>query len=275
MNLEREYDVRGHTPNFDVHRDAWSKAALAYRSGAVSSGRANLDVIYGHHPRHAYDLFMPEEDAGGAVAVFLHGGYWKRLDKSVFSHLAAGLNALGVPVVMANYRLCPEAEMCEIIGDVRQLAAHLARRLKRPLAVVGHSAGAHLAACLTATDWVARGFESNVILGGVGISGIYDLRPLLATSQNEDLGMSEVEAFAASPLLWPAPRGRSFALFAGGREAPEFLRQSRTLQAAWRGCGVDATMEILEDDDHFTILNHLSSKDGHLTRAVHRLCLQT
>ncbi len=274
MNLEQEYDVRGYTPDFDTHCEAWSRAALAFRSGAASAGRVDLDVIYGHHPRHAYDLFMPEKDAGGAVVLFLHGGYWKRFDKSFFSHLAAGLNALGMPVAMANYRLCPEAEMCEIIGDVRQLAAHLARRLRRPLAVVGHSAGAHLAACLTATDWVARGFEADVILGGVGISGIYDLRPLLATSQNEDLGMSEVEAFAASPLLWPAPQGRRFALFAGGRESPEFQRQSRTLQAAWRGCGVEATLEILEKDDHFTILDHLSSEEGHLTQAVHRLCLQ-
>jgi len=273
MNLEQEYDNRGRVPGSAAIMDGWAKSALAFRSGAAAAGRADLDAIYGHHPRHVYDLFLPENDLGGPVALFLHGGYWKALDKNHFSHMAAGLTGLGVPVAVASYRLCPEAEISCVIGDARQMAAPLTRRMARPLTIIGHSAGAHLAACLVATDWKARGFDSHIAPAGLGISGIYDLRPLLATSHNEALRMEEVDAFAASPLLWPAPRGRRFALAVGGEESAEFIRQSRSLQAAWLGCGVETECAVMEGGNHFTILSSLTDPASPLTRTAHELCL--
>ncbi len=274
MDLEREYDVRGRVPEHEAHLDAWARQALAWRSGIMAEGRGQLHLSYGAHRLHSYDLFLPRRDAGSAVALFIHGGYWKRLDKEMFSHMAAGLNALGVPVAVMNYRLCPQVEICEIIGDARQMAAHLARRMERPLVVIGHSAGAHLAACLVATDWKGRGMDGNILRGGLGISGIYDLRPLLATSQNDDLGMEEIEAFSASPLLWPAPAGREFHVFVGEEESAEFIRQSQSLHAAWRGCGVGGDLALMEGEDHFTILSHLAQADSLLTQAAHGLCLR-
>ena len=274
MDLEREYDVRGHTPGHEAHIAGWARDALAWRSGVAAQGRLEADIPYGAHPLHAYDLFLPRRDAGGAVALFIHGGYWKRLDKALFSHLAAGLNARGVPVAVMNYRLCPRVEICEIIGDARQMAAHLARRMGRPLVVIGHSAGAHLAACLVATDWKGRGMGEDILRGGVGISGIYDLRPLLATSQNDDLRMEEIDAFSASPLLWPAPAGRAFHLFVGEEESAEFIRQSQSLHAAWHGCGVAGGLDLLEGENHFTMADHLARPDSPLTRAAHELCLR-
>ena len=273
MNLEREYDNRGRVADSAAIIDGWAARALAFRAGAAAVGRAELDAIYGHHPRHVYDLFRPERDAGGAVALFLHGGYWKALDKNSFSHMAAGLTRLGVPVAVAGYRLCPEAEISDIIGDARQMAVHLFRRLGRPLAVIGHSAGAHLAACLLATDWTARGFETRPVRAGMGISGVYDLRPLLATSHNQALRLDEMNAFAASPLLWPAPRGQRFALAVGGDESEEFIRQSRSLEAAWSGCGVAISSEVMEGENHFTIIGGLEEAASPLTRTAHALCL--
>ncbi len=275
MDLEREYDIRGRVPAHREIMDGWARQALAFRSGMAARARADLDVIYGHHPRHVYDLFLPEEDAGGPVALFLHGGYWKapELDKNRFSHLAAGLTGLGVPMAVASYRLCPEVEICSIIGDARQMTAHLARRLARPVIAIGHSAGAHLAACLLATDWKARGFETDIVPAALGISGIYDLRPLIATSHNEALRLDEISAFAASPLIWPAPAGKTLHLMVGAREGDELIRQSRSMEAAWRGCGVNADCEILDREDHFTILDGMTKADGPLTRAAHALSL--
>jgi len=284
MELGLENDLGGHAPD----EQALRAAARDFREAARAQGRAEVSVPYGSHPRHAYDLFRPsagERDHGNgkareaagndaALAVFIHGGGWRRLDKGLFSHLAAGLNELGITVAVINYRLCPEVKIYEILGDVRQAAAHLARRFERPLVVIGHDAGAHLAACLTATDWKARGFDRQIVSGGLGISGIYDLRPLLGSSLNDHLELEEVDAYTASPLLWPAPGGRRFDLFAGGEQGRGLLCHGRSLHAAWRGCGVEGELAELPGEDHFSMPALLADARSPLTKSAHGLCLR-
>jgi len=273
MNLEQAYAAP--RPALAVPGVEGGRKALAFRSGMAVAGRADLDVRHGHHPRHVHDLFVPESDAGGPVALFLHGGAWQgpRAGKDRFSHLAGGLCSLGMPVAVASYRLCPETEISSIIGDARQLAAHLARRMERPVVAVGHGAGAHLAVCLLATDWMARGFETDIVPAACGISGIYDLRPLIGSSHNEALGLDEMSAFAASPLMWPAPGGKRLRLVVGGEDNDARILQSRALEAAWRGCGVQVSCEIRAEADRAGLLAELEKPQAPLTQAVHALSL--
>ncbi|MDP3525749.1 MAG: alpha/beta hydrolase, partial [Hoeflea sp.] len=63
----------------------WAALAQDFRDGLAASGRARLDLAYGEGARNRLDLFLPEGDPKG-LAVFVHGGYWKAFDKSVWSH---------------------------------------------------------------------------------------------------------------------------------------------------------------------------------------------
>ena len=111
---------------------------------------------------------------------------------------------------------------------MRRFAIWLKGRTGRSLVVCGHSAGAHLAACLTATDWGARDLPEDFVAAGLGASGIYDLRPLLPTEVNGTLALDEPAARAVSPVTWPVPEGRRFVTVVGAEELREFRRQSRT-----------------------------------------------
>ncbi len=276
MDLEEAYGASAGPEAAGKNAEtAWNRLrrqALAFRSGLMAEGRAELDAIYGHHPHHAYDLFWPEKDGGQAVALFIHGGFWQRQARETFSHMAAGLLAHGVPVAVIGMRSCPDADLDALIGDVRQVAAHLFRRLARPLVAIGHGSGAHLAACLVATDWKARGFGTEVVTAGMGISGIYDLRPLLGTSLKERLGLDALTCHAASPLLWPVLDSRRFFVCVGAQEGEAWHRQSISLAETWQACGVKIAHAVIDDADHLSILDGLADPASILTHAAGRLC---
>src|SRR6185295_15407159 len=140
---------------------------------------------------------------------------------------------------LVEYRLCPEVTIAEIIEDARSAMLFLHRRFGRRLAVCGHSAGGHLAAALTATQWRAFGADipNGLVRHGLAISGVFDLAPLVATSMNADLRLDQGQAEAASPAFWPVPPGVVFDACVGDEESSEFLRQSRLVVGRWASAG--------------------------------------
>ena len=155
--VEREYNNRALVPDHGNYFSRWERDSDFVRSTLP----CELDLRYGPHERNRIDLF-PAAKARGTL-VFIHGGYWRSLDKSMFSWLAAAWVAAGVNVAMPNYRLAPSVRIDDIVDDavaaVNWLAAHGAQHgvAAERLVVSGHSAGGHLAAA-----WVAAGV--NVVL---------------------------------------------------------------------------------------------------------------
>jgi arylformamidase len=268
MDLDMEYNNRARVPGYQAVIDRWGSDAAAFRAGMGGE----LDLAYGRHPLQTCDIFHTKDDAGGRIVVFIHGGYWRSLDKSQFSHVARGLQLHGVTVAMPNYRLCPEVTVADIIGDVTTCAIWLGRRTGRGLVVSGHSAGAHLAACLVATDWSAHGLPEDFVAAGLGVSGIYDLRPLLPTEVNGTLALDEPAARAVSPITWPVPEGRRFVTFVGAEESSEFRRQSRTLAETWAKAGVATRYAETPGGNHFTMADQLAAPGSAATGSLVELC---
>ncbi len=249
MNLDDEYNNRALVPDHPRIIAGWHADASVYRARA----RSELNIVYGARPRTVLDVFHPERDQGLPLVVFFHGGYWKAFDKSVFSHMAAGANAHGLSVAVPSYSLCPEVTIPDIIAELRQCCLFLGRQFGRRLLVAGHSAGGHLAACMAATDWAAFGARPDLVQAGLSLSGIFDLRPLMATPHNDDLKLNATDAMTASPLFWPVPRALSFDSWVGGDESFEFLRQARSLAAAWTGLGWVAPYAVVPGENHFSV----------------------
>ena len=144
--------------------------------------------------------------------MFIHGGYWRSLDPSQFSHMARGLNAHGVAVAVAGYDLCPQVTIPDIIEEIRQALLFLWERTGQRVMVYGHSAGGHLAAAMVATDWhgLYPKMPADLVPAAYSISGVFDLTPLLAVSMNAGLaaharrrvrGLAAVLAGAQGPRL--------------------------------------------------------------------------
>lgn len=266
--LDRQYNNRALVPAHGEHFAHWAAESLRARGqrGAV------LDLAYGHGPGETLDLFLPErrpDQALAPVMVFIHGGYWRSLDKSEHSFIAPPFVQQGAVVVVPNYALCPAVTIPDIVLQmVRALAwvwRHIATHGGDPdrISVVGHSAGGHLAAMLLSCLWpqVGENLPAQLVKNALSISGVFDLEPLRHTPFLRDsLRLTADQVKKASPCRLPAPvlsggRGSLFSV-AGGDESEEFLRQNQLIRQAW-GEAVVPVCEALPGLNHFSVLEAL------------------
>ena len=265
IDYEVEYNNRARVPEHPAILARWQRDAAAFRA---SHKHSELGLAYGKSERQKIDLFWPGAARAAPIALFLHGGYWRALERESFSHMAAGANARGLAFALAGYELCPTVMISEIIEQVREAAAFLGRRHGGPIVACGHSAGGHLAGCLVATDWKRRGADlpADLAPAGLSISGLFDLSPLIQTSMNADLRLDAAEVQRSSPIFWSVPAGaRAFDAWVGADESAEFLRQSRIIADAWKQKGLTTRYEAVAGANHFTVLDPLTKPDSPLT----------
>jgi arylformamidase len=267
VDYEIEYNNRARVPEHVDIFARWTRDAAAYRERMKAEENAELGLAYGPSARQKVDLFFPDATGHTPLAMFVHGGYWRSLDASMHSHLAAGLNARGIAVAVAGYDLCPQVTIGQIVDEIRMACLFLWRRFGQRIMVYGHSAGGHLAACMVATDWKSLDGKApaDLVPAGYSISGLFDLTPLVGTAMNADLRLDEATAAKLSPLAWPVAAGRAFDAVVGAQESPEFLRQSRIVTEAWRARGVEARYEDVPGANHFTVVDPLTDPNSVMT----------
>jgi arylformamidase len=268
QTLEAEFALRQRHPEREEVYDDHRRRSAALRA----RGDCRLDLRYGAGPRCLLDVFSADKDA--PVLFFIHGGYWRALDKSDVSFIAEPFQRAGMTVVMPGYDLVPAVSVGDIVDQARAALAWVIDRIApERIVVAGHSAGGQLAAML-ALDQAERG--AGPIVGLAGISGAFDLRPLLRTSINGDLNLSAEEAESASPLLRLGalpPMASLVPLLAvvGGDETDGFKQWTADLAAGWRARGASATLIEPAGHSHFTILDALAEDEGEIPRAIRRL----
>jgi arylformamidase len=268
INYDKEYDTRGRVPDAADILGNMAKDAAAYRAQALAGNRAELDVSYGEKPRQIVDIFFSDAGQNAPLAVFIHGGYWRALQPSAFSQVAAGLNAHGVTVALPGYNLCPQVGIGDIVEEMRRAALYLHKRFNRRMLYLGHSAGGHLTGAMIATDWAKLGAPADLVPAAMGISGLYDLVPMVATAMNNDFKLTDAEAKRLSPLLWQAPKGKIFDAVVGGAESDEFHRQSKTVADIWGAAGNTTRYEAVPDANHFTVIQPLADKNGAMVKRL-------
>jgi arylformamidase len=270
IDYEVEYNNRARVPEHPEIFARWTYEAELYRAEMLKDGRAELGLTYGSTPRQIIDLFLAERHENAPLAIFIHGGWWRSLEPSLFSQMARGPNERGISVAVVGYDLCPVVTIGDIVEQMRRMCAFLWHRFGRRMTIYGHSAGGHLAAALLATDWrtLYPKAPADLVPAAYSISGVFDLTPLLATSVNADLRLDPAQARKLSPLFWPVAAGRIFDAVVGGLESGEFKRQSRTIAETWQQTGAQTRYEEVAGTNHFTVIDPLSDRQSAMAARV-------
>jgi arylformamidase len=259
---DTQYNSRARIPEHPAILQSWAERSAAAR--ARMQGR--LDQPYGLGDREAMDLFLPERPGAQAapVLVWIHGGYWRALDKQAQSFVAEPYVAAGALVAVPGYALCPGVTVEHIVRQLVRALAWLHARLPRygadprRLVVAGHSAGAQLAAMLLLCRWreVDTRLPDRLACGGLALSGVFDLEPLRhAPFLAADLALSRERARRLSPLRLPAPAVPLHA-YVGAEESAAFVAQSRRLATAW-GPGAVPVCRSIEGRHHMGMVDEM------------------
>jgi len=263
--LDRMYNNRALVPDHAQYFERWKRDSEAARR----SSECVLDIPYGRSPGEKLDVF-PAPQARAHTLVFIHGGYWRSLDKSDHSFLGPVFQQAGACVVIPNYDLCPAVTIPEISVQMARALAWTWKHAPdyggdpRQITVVGHSAGGHLAAMMLVCDW--QGFDpdlpSDVVSKALSISGLFDLEPMMHTPFLKDsLRLTPEDALRASPAYMPAPSSATLYAVVGGEESLEFHRQNELIRRQW-GEGCVEVCEAVPGLHHFSVLDALATP-GH------------
>jgi arylformamidase len=268
--LEREYNVRAAIPDHPQIFASW-----ADRGAATRRLRAGLlDLPYGDTSGERLDLFPARQDSA-PLLVFIHGGYWRSLDKSDFSWLAPPFVQRNIAVALLNYGLAPNTAVEDIVRQQLSAIAWLYRNGDRlgfdpeRIVVSGHSAGAHLTVMMMAALWPAYGpdLPADLVKGGLAVSGLYDLEPLVhAPFINVDLRLDTRRARALSPIDLPPATRAPLVTAVGALESSEFRRQNALIGKKWKQNFVrDVPMPGFH---HLTVIDQLADPDSPLFAAA-------
>lgn len=268
--IERGYNNRAAVPD----HQQWLDQFVARSESAREALRPSIDVRYGSGPKETLDLYVPTTPARGTF-MFIHGGWWRALDKSDHAFVAPVFVAAGCAVAVINYDLCPDVTIATIIEQCRHAVLWLmrdgpSRGAPMPLVIGGHSAGGHLTAMMYATNWRGRGLSQTPFAGGVSLSGVHDLEPLVQFSHNVDFRLDETEARRLSPARHQPLTDAPLLLAVGADETSEFVRQADLMWDAWphnHPSGVQAPLRIA-NRHHFSVVLDYTDPASALTQAT-------
>ena len=272
--LEANFNPRMAVPDFERHFNGWIDRSAA----AKAKLPGEYDLRYGDGPLQTYDLHRPAGASSATLVVLIHGGYWRGLDKNTMTFAAEPFVQAGAVVVNLNYDLCPAVSLDAIVRQVQEALVHIAMKAAdwgadaSKLHVIGHSAGAHLAAMMVAAPW-PKDLPPQPPVASLGlVSGVYDLEPVLHISVNHDIRLDGAMAARNSVMRFP-PRIRGPVLVAVGDDEPTgWQAQSVDFHQACRDAGTSGQMMRIGGANHFDILYPMADATRPLGGALLQQC---
>lgn len=220
---------------------------------AFGAYKRHANIAYGPGPQHRLDVYAPTKSAAALrpVIVFWHGGRWREGDKSDYRFVGAALAESGYVVAVANYRHYPEVKLPGFMDDAAQAARWAAAHAddyggdRQRLYLMGHSAGAHLAALVTLDPryFAVSGGAPPRIAGVIGLSGPYDFLPLLEADVQDMFGPPPIYP-ESQPINFVRADAPPMLLVHGLDDTTVWPKNSRNLATALAALGVPVTLKL-------------------------------
>lgn len=260
-----EFANMAHVEDSERFPSIWTEQAARYRK-QLDQRSLQLDIRYGDAERERLDIILPTGRIAG-LAIFVHGGYWMRLDKSYWTDFAEGARARGWAVCLPSYTLTPEVTIPQITTQIAAAIKVAAQQIEGPIRLAGHSAGGHLVTRMLCQDSLLGHEIQQRIEHVLSISGVHDLRPLLYTKLNDTLKLTDEDAALESPALLKPIGSTPLTTWVGGGERPEFIRQTKLMSMMWDGLNTLTNSVVDGEHNHFTVIEDLKRADSALTDA--------
>ena len=230
-------------------------------------------ISYGPQERQKLDVYYPEVKRPLApVIVFFYGGSWRRGDRERYRFVGQAMSSRGYLTVIPDYRLYPEVQFPAFVEDGAVSIAWIKQNIaqsKNGIILIGHSAGAHLAALLALDDRYLHdeGVMKNSISGMIGLAGPYAFeperyrrfKPIFATAEPADLSKPISYARADAPPLL---------LLHGTDDRVVLPLHSQLLQERMDAEAGRVKRLELQGVDHFGIVLALSEPFAHLAPSL-------
>ncbi len=255
--LDQQYNnlVKVPADVLKAHRQYWEEESDRARRSWVH----HLDIPYGVSTLEKLDIYQPSGGGPRPVVVYIHGGYWRSGDKADCGYLANALCGVGMVAVVINYGLVPATPVGK---QVEHCAAAVRWTLENirgyggdpdQVIVIGHSAGAHLAAMLIATPTGHPILPEEALKGIYALSGIYDLEPVARSYLNESVALTEDDVRSLSPVRLTHHAKVPCIVGVGLSEGEEYVRQAQEMARHWEAGGARVALRLFANEDHFTI----------------------
>ncbi len=280
--LDWAYDQTQHAPNMTEVMTRCDERSAQARALVKAQGTQVQRMAYGLTAVEALDWYPSQTQKAtpnAPLVFFIHGGAWRRGQAQDYAMGVAWLLQRGAQVVVPDF-----AAVTEVNGRLLTMAEQLQRALAftaqkasamganpNRIYVVGHSSGAHLAACLATHNWAQEGFEKTPICGLMCCSGMYELEPVSLSARSQYVTFTPETLQALSPLRHLDAFTMPVALLCGDQESPEFKRQALEFAQALSDRHTDLTLHWGAGLNHFEMLETFSQPDGAMPQALQDL----
>ncbi|MGI9511246.1 MAG: alpha/beta hydrolase [Geminicoccaceae bacterium] len=228
--------------------------------------RIERDIAYGAAPRHKLDVYVPDRpDVGAGVAVFFYGGRWEYGSKADYLFVGQALASKGITTVIADYRLFPDVRFPSFVEDGAQVVSWARRNVlerggdPNKIYLIGHSAGAHLAAMLSLEPkfLASVGIPVADIEGLIGLAGPYDFLPIRDPVVKEVFAVDDLDD--TQPITHADGQAPRTLLLTGDDDETVLPRNSLRLAEVINAAGGDADVKTYERIGHVGIVLAMAS----------------
>lgn len=262
------YMLRETIPDFHLEVERWVSLGQSLHDSLNANGQSTETLTYGEHARQDLQLYRAKSgETGKGLAVFIHGGFWRMMDREQSHFMAQPYLERGWDCAVLEYRLMPEFRLSQLVDDTvsaLQKLQHHDNWSKRIIS--GHSAGAHLAwhGGLSARSSGACSEDDALLL----ISPVFDIFAVLGTPiiTELDMPMDETAQWSCYHGFAQADQPVQFAV--GGSETEDFKRQAY-IGAQMMGRGAEDNIALIQDRNHLSVVTEIAT-NAQVFEALHR-----
>lgn len=275
------------------------KLNVSYRDskGILSNNETLKDLATSKDNLPKLDIFGTDLEPASPIFVYFHGGYWQAQSGELSSYAAGPLYTNNIVSVIVDYNLAPKVTVAQIVEEsidaMAWIVQYAVRNKSKSISICGHSCGAQLCAMILASPWFSQlpVEHKNLFKGVFLLAGVYDLRPLIQTTVNDPLSMSNDDAERNSPLLllnaivdnvlMRTPCTPLYVdMFVGENDAPAFIEQTQIFGEELKrhlkckapegstAQNISVKSSILPETDHFNLVENLANKSYELVERI-------